>query len=216
MFKTLIIVANLVRDAEVRQNKENEDFTSFSIAYERGFGDKKEVIYPEVTVNGSAIAKSLTKGRQIVITADDLIPYSYSKKEGGEGTGYRLVGTEVFLGDVALAFIRGRLTGDVSELEGKDFAVPRLLSNVRKGKDKEALVASSVVLGAKYLEKTKPSLKKGKTLNVFGVVETNAYTGQNGPGSEIRFVTSTVDLGPDAKAKTDAPVAETADSDIPE
>lgn len=215
MMLKMIFVANLVRDAVVQKNKENEEFTAASIAVERGYGDNKTTIYPEFTVNGSAIAKSLTKGRQIVIVAEDMVSYTYKGKDG-EGTGYRLQNAQVYLGDAVITFVRGRLTADVNELEGKDFAAPRLLSNVRLGKDKEALVASSLLLGAKYLEKTKPSLKKGKVLNAFGVSSLNAYTGKEGPGAEIRFAQCDVDLGPDAKAKSDEPATAEAEDVIPD
>lgn len=216
MMMKIILVANLVRDAVVNTNKEGEKFTAASVAVERGYGDKKTTIYPEFTVNGEAIAKSLTKGRQVVIIAEDLVSYEYQGKDG-TGIGYRLLNANVQLGDVVATFVRGRLTADVNELEGKDFAAPRLLSNVRLGKEKEALVASSLLLGPKYLEKTKPSLKKGKVLNAFGVASLNAYTGKEGPGAEIRFANCDVDLGPDAKAKAEGEpaTAETAD-EIPD
>lgn len=214
MMKAILVVANVVRNAEVKSNKDGESFTTFAIAYERA---KDDVIYPDVTVNGDGIAEHLTKGRQVTITASDLVPYTYEKKDKTSGTGYKLVNARVYLGDVCLVFARGRLTDDVKTLEGKDFAAPRMLSNVRLGKDKEAVVASSFILGDKYLaacDKSNTKLGKGKAMTVFGEASINTYSGKDGsPGAEIRFLTANVDLGPDAKKREEAPVSVGGDDD---
>ncbi len=212
MLKT-IVIGNLVRDGKVNAGKDDTSFTGFAVAVEIGYGDKKKTIYPEGTVNGDAIAQYLTKGKQIMVVSDGIEEYEYTSGKGVNaktGTGHRFINGQVFLGDAVYAITRGRLTADASPLDGKDFAVPTLLSNVKQGKE-DAVVASSFVLGAKGLDAVGKYFVKGKTVAVAGPASIRAYSGANGPGAEVRFNSIDFALGPDPQKKGEA-AAEPASS----
>ncbi|WP_273455825.1 single-stranded DNA-binding protein [Nevskia ramosa] len=202
MLKT-IVIGNLVRDGKVNAGKDDKPFTGFAVAVEIGYGDKKTTIYPEGTVNGDAVAQYLTKGKQIMVVSDGIETYEYTSGKGVNekvGIGHRFINGQLMLGDAVYVIARGRLTADASPLEGKDFAVPTLLSNVKAGKE-DAVVASSFVLGAKGLDAVGKYFVKGKTVAVAGAASIRAYAGSNGPGAEVRFNSIDFALGPDPQKK---------------
>lgn len=109
-----ILIGNLTKDPELRTTPQGISVCSFTIAINRGFGDKKEVDYiPIVTWRGLAdnCAKFLGKGRKVgvsgriqvrsydanngerryvtEIVADD-VEFLSPKGEGGSGGGSRM------------------------------------------------------------------------------------------------------------------------------
>ena len=64
------LMGNLVRDPEVRGGNGNNSFTTFAIAVNDGFGDKKKVYFMECAAGGKTgenIAKFFKKGKQIIV-----------------------------------------------------------------------------------------------------------------------------------------------------
>jgi single stranded DNA-binding protein len=64
------LMGNIVKDPEVRGGNGNGSFTTFSIAVNDGFGDKKKVYFMECAAGGKTgenIAKFFKKGKQIIV-----------------------------------------------------------------------------------------------------------------------------------------------------
>lgn len=63
-------MGNLVRDPEVRSGSGNGSFTTFSLAINDGFGDKKKVYFMDFVASGKTgenIGKFFQKGKQIIV-----------------------------------------------------------------------------------------------------------------------------------------------------
>ena len=80
------------RDAETRYTQNGTAVTSFSAAYDVGFGDSKRTQWIKCAIfgkRGETSAQYLTKGSQIVIHAVDIAVNEYDKKDGS-GKGFAL------------------------------------------------------------------------------------------------------------------------------
>lgn len=78
----------LGRDAEVRFLPNGDAVTSFSVAVDFGFGEKKGSIWPRCTMfgkRGEAVAPYLKKGTQVAISGE-LAQSKWTNKEGVEKT----------------------------------------------------------------------------------------------------------------------------------
>ena len=86
------MMAKLVRigrDAELRAIASGTSVVSIPCVYDIGFGDKKRGQWIDVSIWGKqaeALAQYLTKGKQIVIYADDVELEEYQKKDGTMGS----------------------------------------------------------------------------------------------------------------------------------
>jgi single-strand DNA-binding protein len=85
MFKKLIRIG---RDTTLRQTPNGNSVASIAGVYDVGWGDKKKGQWIDVTLWGKqaeALTQYLTKGKQVVIYADDLCIETYPKNDGTEG-----------------------------------------------------------------------------------------------------------------------------------
>jgi len=76
----------LGRDAEVRFLPNGDAITSFSVAVDFGYGEKKGAIWPRCTMfgkRGEAVAPYLKKGAQVAISGE-LAQSKWTNKEGVE------------------------------------------------------------------------------------------------------------------------------------
>ena len=86
MFSKLVRIG---RDAELRYIKSGTAVASIPCVYDIGFGDKKRSQWIDVSVWGKqaeALSQYLTKGKQIVIYADDVELEGYQKNDGTQGS----------------------------------------------------------------------------------------------------------------------------------
>lgn len=86
MFTKLI---RITRDTELRHTASNKAVATIPGVYDVGWGDSKKPQWIEVTLWGKqaeALTQYLTKGKQLVIYADDLCIDEYPKKDGTTGT----------------------------------------------------------------------------------------------------------------------------------
>lgn len=89
MFVKLVRIG---RDAELRYTPNQKAVLSLACVYDIGWGDNKKPQWIDATVWGKqaeALVPYLLKGKQIVISADDLEVEEYQKKNGG-GLGSKL------------------------------------------------------------------------------------------------------------------------------
>lgn len=85
MFTKLV---RLGRDAELRYTPSNKAVTSLACVYDVGFGENKKSQWIDVSLWGKqaeALAPYLTKGKQIVVCADDIEIEQYNKNDGTVG-----------------------------------------------------------------------------------------------------------------------------------
>ena len=86
MFVKLVRIG---RDAELRYTPNQKPVLSLACVYDIGWGDNKKPQWIDATVWGKqaeALAPYLLKGKQIVISADDLEVEEYQKNGGGLGS----------------------------------------------------------------------------------------------------------------------------------
>lgn len=103
----------LGRDAEVRFLPNGDAITSFSVAVDFGYGEKKGSIWPRCTMfgkRGEAVAPYLKKGTQVAISGE-LAQNKWTNKEGVEQ-----LSLEVRVNDLTLV---GGKTGEPNEAPAK-------------------------------------------------------------------------------------------------
>ena len=86
MFVKLVRIG---RDAELRYTPSQKPVLSLACVYDIGWGDNKKPQWIDATVWGKqaeSLAQYLLKGKQIVISADDLEVEEYQTKNGGTGS----------------------------------------------------------------------------------------------------------------------------------
>ena len=77
------------RDAELRYTNNQKAVISLACVYDIGWGDNKKSQWIDVSVWGKqaeSLAQYLTKGKQIVIYADDVELEEYQKNDGSTGS----------------------------------------------------------------------------------------------------------------------------------
>ena len=82
----IIIVANLTKDVELKYTSTGKEVGTFSIAYNDGFGDKKEVSYFDVQVwekQAENCAQYLKKGSLVAIEGK-LVQQRWQDKTSGQ------------------------------------------------------------------------------------------------------------------------------------
>ena len=82
-------LVRLGRDAEVRFLQDGTPVASLACVYDIGFGDKKRSQWIDVSLWGKqaeALSPYLTKGKQIVIYANDVEIETYQKNDGAQGS----------------------------------------------------------------------------------------------------------------------------------
>lgn len=70
--KNITIAGNLTKNAEIRHTDKN-DATSFSVAVNHGYGDKKTTMYFDCTMwgtRGTKVAPYLAEGSKVCVTGD--------------------------------------------------------------------------------------------------------------------------------------------------
>ena len=86
MFSKLVRIG---RDAELRYTNNQKAVTSLACVYDIGYGDNKKPQWIEVSLWGKqaeALTQYLTKGKQVVIHADDVELDEYQKNDGSTGS----------------------------------------------------------------------------------------------------------------------------------
>lgn len=76
------------RDAELRYTANNKSVLSFAAVYDVGFGENKKPQWLDCSMWGAraeSLAEHFTKGKQIVIYADDLHIETYPKNDNTQG-----------------------------------------------------------------------------------------------------------------------------------
>jgi len=85
MFTKLVRIG---RDAELRFTPNGTQLLNFPCVYDVGFGQNKQAQWLDVVLFGKraeSLAQHFTKGKQIVIYADDLQVETYQKNDGTQG-----------------------------------------------------------------------------------------------------------------------------------
>jgi len=85
MFNKLVRIG---KDAELRQLENGTALVSFSAVYDVGYGQNKKAQWLDCAMFGdraNKVAQHLTKGKQIVIYADDLCINEWDKPDGSKG-----------------------------------------------------------------------------------------------------------------------------------
>ena len=85
MFNKLVRIG---KDAELRQLDNGTALVSFSAVYDVGFGQNKKAQWLDCAMFGdraNKVAQHLTKGKQIVIYADDVCINEWDKPDGSKG-----------------------------------------------------------------------------------------------------------------------------------
>ena len=89
-----IKLVRIGKDAELKQSNSGKSFLSLSVVYDIGFGENKTSQWMSLVMFGAQaekLAQHLTKGKQIVIRADELRTEVYQEKAYLKGT---LLGVE--------------------------------------------------------------------------------------------------------------------------
>ena len=86
MFVKLVRIG---KDAELKQSNSGKSFLSLSVVYDIGYGENKQSQWMSLVMFGQQaekLAQHLTKGKQIVIRADELRTEVYQEKAYLKGT----------------------------------------------------------------------------------------------------------------------------------
>ena len=89
-----IKLVRIGKDAELKQSQGGKSFLSLSVVYDIGYGENKQSQWMSLVMFGAQaekLAQHLTKGKQIVIRADELRTEVYQEKAYLKGT---LLGVE--------------------------------------------------------------------------------------------------------------------------
>ena len=89
-----IKLVRIGKDAELKQSQSGKPFLNLSVVYDIGFGENKQSQWMSLVMFGAQaekLAQHLTKGKQIVIRADELRTEVYQEKAYLKGT---LLGVE--------------------------------------------------------------------------------------------------------------------------
>lgn len=84
-----IKLVRIGKDAELKQSNSGKSFLSLSVVYDIGFGENKQSQWMSLVMFGAQaekLAQHLTKGKQIVIRADELRTEVYQEKAYLKGT----------------------------------------------------------------------------------------------------------------------------------
>ena len=84
-----IKLVRIGKDAELKQSNSGKSFLSLSVVYDIGYGENKQSQWMSLVMFGAQsekLAQHLTKGKQIVIRADELHTEVYQEKAYLKGT----------------------------------------------------------------------------------------------------------------------------------
>ena len=84
-----IKLVRIGKDAELKQSNSGKSFLSLSVVYDIGYGENKQSQWISLVMFGAQaekLAQHLTKGKQIVIRADELRTEVYQEKAYLKGT----------------------------------------------------------------------------------------------------------------------------------
>lgn len=107
---TATAVGRLGRDAETRSTQQGTEVTSFSIAVDQGYGDKKTTLWADCAIwgeRGRKLKPYLVKGTQVVVSGEPSLR-SWNKPDGSSATSLT-----IRVGEVKL--IGGRQDGGSSD-----------------------------------------------------------------------------------------------------
>jgi single-strand DNA-binding protein len=85
----LIELCNLGRDAELGATPSGKMVANLALAYSVGYGDKQRTQWVDASLWGDRaekLAPHLTKGKKVMIYADDVIVETYKKNDGSTGS----------------------------------------------------------------------------------------------------------------------------------
>ena len=85
MYQSITLVGRLGRDPEMRYTPAGKAVTSFSMAVDRGYGDKKTTIWFRVSAwekLAEVCSKYLLKGQLVLIVGELSAPNTYEDKSG--------------------------------------------------------------------------------------------------------------------------------------
>ena len=83
-----IKLVKIGQNAETRYTPQGKAVTSFSCAYDVGYGYNKKTQWIEASLwgeRGEKLAENLVKGRELLLTADDVCVETYSKNDNSTG-----------------------------------------------------------------------------------------------------------------------------------
>ena len=78
-----IKLVRIGKDADLKQSRSGKPFINLSVVYDIGFGENKQIQWMSLVMFGAQaekLAQHLTKGKQIVIHADELRTEVYQEK----------------------------------------------------------------------------------------------------------------------------------------
>ena len=84
-----IKLVRIGKDAELKQSQSGKPFLNLSVVYDIGYGENKQSQWMSLVMFGQQaekLAQHLTKGKQIVIRADELRTEVYQEKAYLKGT----------------------------------------------------------------------------------------------------------------------------------
>ena len=84
-----IKLVRIGKDAELKQSQSGKPFLNLSVVYDIGYGENKQSQWMSLVMFGAQaekLAQHLTKGKQIVIRADELRTEVYQEKAYLKGT----------------------------------------------------------------------------------------------------------------------------------
>lgn len=87
MYSNHVYVGRLGADPEMAYTQEGEPRTTFRLAVDVGYGDKKRTDWIRVTVWGKqaeSVNAYCKKGAKVLVDGDDLSAYAYVDKDSGE------------------------------------------------------------------------------------------------------------------------------------
>ena len=97
-YNKLVIEGRLGKDAEMRYLETGKAVVNFSLAYDHGYGDKKETVWVQCSMFGERAEKLtqyLTKGKAVLVDGKLNPVNTYTKKDGTAGASLRMTVNEL-------------------------------------------------------------------------------------------------------------------------
>lgn len=105
MFQQMQIIGRLGKDAEMRYSANGDAITSFSVAVDDGYGDKKKTVWFRCTLwkeRAERLTQYLTKGQVVFVEGslqadDNGGPRIWQKSDGSQGVSFEINVREIKL-----------------------------------------------------------------------------------------------------------------------
>lgn len=123
MLNHITIMGRLTKDPELRRTQSGTAVTSFTIACDRDFGEKKETDFIDCTAwrqTGEFVSKYFSKGRMIVLSGRLQIR-KWTDMDGNKRSAAEIVAENVYFGDSQKD---AKKNDDFPVMEGEDYGLP--------------------------------------------------------------------------------------------